>query len=327
MTSPNSRWLVEQGIGEERALLVENGQALAAAIRWPGTLETGLVEDAVLVSRPRGSRRGTARFSSGEEALVDRLPANASEGATIRLEVTRPAMGERARGKLAQARPSDDSPRPAPTLAEQFGAQVVRRFERGLWEEVLDEAWDGIQPFPGGSLHFSPTPAMTLVDVDGHLPPRELAVAAAQALAPAIARFGLGGSIGVDFPTLPDKAGRKAVGDTLNWSLAASLDGWNHERTAMNGFGFVQIVARLERPSLLHLLQLQPMQAGARLLLRRAEALADPGAILLTAHPAVLACLKPEWLEDLARQTGREVRIAADPALAARSGFAQIVPR
>ena len=321
------RWVVENGIGEERALLIENGQALAAAIRWPGSLEKGLVEDALLVSRPRNSKRGRARFTSGEEALVDRLPANASEGATIRLEITRPAMGEQGRTKLAQARPSDDPPRPALTLAEQFGAQLVRRFERDLWEEVLDEAWDGVHGFPGGTLHFSPTPAMTLVDVDGHLPPRDLAVSAAHALGPAIARFGLGGSIGVDFPTLPDKAGRKAVGDALNVSLAASLDGWNHERTAMNGFGFVQLVARVERPSVLHLLRLQPMQAGARLLLRRAEELFDPGAILLTAHPGVLASLRPEWLEELARRTGREVRTAEDPALAAGGGFAQVVPR
>jgi hypothetical protein len=52
-----------------------------------------------------------------------------------------------------------------------------------------------------------------------------------------------------------------------------------------------------------------------------------PGAILLTARPAVIAVIPPEWLTELARRTGREVRTEADPALALGPGHAQIVPR
>ena len=57
-------------------------------------IDFGQVEVAVLISRTAGNRRGTARFASGEEALVDRLPPSASEGGPIRLEVTRPPLGE-----------------------------------------------------------------------------------------------------------------------------------------------------------------------------------------------------------------------------------------
>src|SRR5688500_18035789 len=93
-------WYVEEGIGEHRAIRLEGDRIVAARVAWPGELSVGLVEDAVLISRAAGSKRGTARFASGEEALVDKLPSSASEGAPIRLEVTRPALGERGRRKL-----------------------------------------------------------------------------------------------------------------------------------------------------------------------------------------------------------------------------------
>lgn len=315
-------WLVEDGIGEERALLVERGEAIAAHVRWPGELEAGLVEEAVLVHKPRTSPRGRARFASGEEALVDRLPPDASEGASVRLEVTRGSIGEGRRIKLAQARPTQATPRAAPTLAERLGARVVPRFPRGAWESVLDDARDGVIPFAGGSLVFSATPAMTLVDIDGTLGPRTLALAAIDPLARGIARLGLGGVIGIDFPTLQAKDDRKAVDVNLEGALAD----FDHERTAMNGFGFVQIVSRLERPSLLHRAQFDPAGTAARLLLRRAEEVAEPGALLLTGHASVLAQLRREWREELARRTGREVRLNIDRSLALEAGFAQAVP-
>jgi hypothetical protein len=317
-------WLIEDGIGEERALRYVHGRAVAARMRWPGALESGLVADAVLVERSAGSARGRARFAGGEEALVDRLPKDASEGATVRLEVTRAAVRERGRGKPAQARPTTSDVRPAPTLAESLpDAAVVRRFPDDAWEEVWTEAWDGAVAFPGGSLLFAPTPGMTVIDVDGTLAPRALALAAVVPLAEALTRFGLGGSIGVDFPTLASREDRKAVDSALGKALA----GWDHERTAMNGFGFVQLVARQIGPSLLHRLAFERSAAAARLLLRRAETLEGAGAIMLTVHPSVIAAIQPQWLTELERRVGRPVRTESDSSLALGPGHAQIVPR
>ena len=63
--------------------------------------------------------------------------------------------------------------------------------------------------------------------------------------------------------------------------------------------------------------------------LRRAELAADDGAgrvLELRVHPALKVKLKDAWLDELARRTGRALRIATDPALAIEAAHAQLVP-
>ncbi|WP_066552062.1 ribonuclease [Croceicoccus bisphenolivorans] len=317
-------WLVEDGIGEERAIRIEGDRIVAAKVTWPGELAAGAVVTAKLVSRTTGARRGTARLDDGTDVLVDKLPRDAAEGGPITLEVVRAAIGEAGRRKLAQARPSTKTPCPAPTLAERLRdagetARTVRRFPGTDWEELWAEAADGRIAFAGGAIVLSPTPAMTLIDIDGTLPPRALALAAVPVIADAIARFDIGGSVGIDFPTLSEKADRRAVDEALEQALSFL----SHERTAMNGFGFVQVVSRLSGPSLLQRIGADRSGAAARLLLRRAESITDPGVLLLTCHPSVEKALRPQWLEDLSRRTGRQLRIVTDPTLAPEAGFAQ----
>ena len=96
-----AEWLIEEGIGETRAVRLSGGMIAEARIDWPGKLAAGQVEDATLIARTAGSKRGTVRFASGEEALADGLPADASEGAKLRMGVTRAALAEKGRHKRA----------------------------------------------------------------------------------------------------------------------------------------------------------------------------------------------------------------------------------
>ncbi|MEM6266101.1 MAG: ribonuclease, partial [Pseudomonadota bacterium] len=97
-------------------------------------------------------------------------------------------------------------------------------------------------------------------------------------------------------------------------------------RTAMNGFGLVQLVARLEGPSLLHRFATSRTGLCARFAVRIAERAVGAGPmLLLTIHPALKAKLKPDWLDELARRTGKQLRIETDPALALEAPQAQII--
>src|SRR5207253_824231 len=109
--------------------------------------------------------------------------------------------------------------------------------EQAGWSETLAEALHGEVAFAGGVLRMVATPAMTLFDVDGSGDLSALATAAATAAAQAIVRHGIGGSIGIDFPTLANKAARQVVATALDAALPLPF-----ERTAVNGFGFLQVV-------------------------------------------------------------------------------------
>jgi hypothetical protein len=320
-TPISAHWVIEDGIAESRALLIENDQVIAAKTFWHSPLSARSVITAKIVSRKAGSARALCVSEHGAEINADGLPRDASEGSEVQLMITREAIAERGRLKRASAKfYSEDSSQTLPPSVFQTGEQV-RRFPAGLWEDVWDAASSGQIDFPGGAIIISVTPAMTLIDIDGAGSPQELSLAAIPAIARAMHWFDLGGSIGIDFPTVPDKAGRKAV----DAALAAALDGWPHERTAMNGFGFVQLIARLEGPSLLHRLAASRTGACARAVLRRAELAGGHGRVLLlTVHPALKSKLKDAWLTELAKRTGKEVRIETNPGLALEGAQAQI---
>ncbi|HEV2865685.1 MAG TPA: ribonuclease [Allosphingosinicella sp.] len=314
-------WLYEEGIGENRAILVEGGEIIEAYIELPLGCRAGAVLPARLAKVLVPDRRAMVALESGDEAIVEPIPPDLTEGAAFNAEVIREAIPEPGRPKLAKVRATDAPPRPGPTLRERIPAALAQgrhgpdRFEEVGWSELLDEAGRGEVPFRGGSLRMSLAPAMTLFDVDGSLPAAELARAGAGAAARAIRRFGIGGSIGIDLPTLAERSERQAAAAALDSILPQPF-----ERTAVNGFGFLQVVRRRERPSIAEIVQGDPAGAAARALLRRAQRAV--GAVTVRAAPAVVARLQAEeeWLATLERQMGGPVALQAQPGLAISAG-------
>jgi hypothetical protein len=313
-------WLIERGIGEIRSVLIDDGEIVEARVEVDGIQRTGSVLSARLISS--ASRNAIARDETGAEYLLPRGAPGMTEGATLTVEVTREAIPGTEPWKRPMARVSDQPPRAAaPIAGRELPFPSPRDELAGLgWNDLIEQARSGIVTFAGGELRVSPTPAMTLIDVDGQLPPDELAVAGATEAAKAIRRLDIGGSIGIDMPTVGSRDVRQRAAAAIDDILQQPV-----ERTAVNGFGFVQIVRPRQRASLMELAQDRPA-FEARALLRRA-AFEPPGAKRLVAHPAVIGVLEGhrEWLDALALQTGGAIGLRADPALPMSGAHAESV--
>jgi len=315
-------WLIERGIGETRAVLVDGGEIIEARIVLEGAVQAGSVIAARLVHVGTNGRNAVARDESGAEYLLPRGAPGVTEGASLDIEVTREAIPGAEPWKRPMARVTGGPAAPARSLEARLLAFPAPRDElaRAGWDDLIDEARSGVVRFDGGELRISPTPAMTLIDVDGFLPPEELAVRGAAQAAKAIRRLDIGGSIGIDLPTSGSKAGRQKAADAIDAMLPQPF-----ERTAVNGFGFVQIVRPRLRASLVELAQ-DRASFEARALLRRV-AVGPPGPRRLVAHPGMIAILESrrDWIEGLARQVGGAIELRADASLPMSGAYAEAV--
>jgi ribonuclease G len=317
-----AEWWLDEGVGEHRAALVEDGDIIEAMIdRRDGRPTCGAVIEAVL-----GDRVGTGAWIATDvgDVILESVPPALSQGRRLRVEIVREPIPEPGRAKPARARATDKACRAAPTLAERIDARVRRAPPHGAdplesagWSELIEEAGGGEIAFPGGALRLSPTPAMTLFDVDGTLAPAALAVAGARAAAQAIRRHAIGGSIGIDLPTVL-KADRAAPAAMVDAILPQPF-----ERTGVNGFGFLQIVRPRPRASIPELVRADPVLAATLELLRRAAR--GVGGFRLVAAPAVISRLesRADWIEDLGRRIGGAVGLRVDPALAISASHAE----
>ncbi len=313
-----TEWLFEDGIGERRAALVEAGQIIEARIERDGAGPlVGTIAEARIVETVVPRLSALVALDDGGEAMLDNIPPGMSEGRAFLVQIVREPLLEHGRDKRAKAIPAPPGsiPGTGPDLrarllatghpVRQCFAHEPDALEAAGWSEVLDEAEHGEIAFDGGALRMTLAPAMTLFDVDGSLSAGPLAQAAAKAVCAAIFRHSIGGSIGIDFPTLPDRAARRAVDAIIDAALPQPF-----ERTAINGFGFLQIVRRRPRASLPERLQADPVLTALLSALRRLERDPPPdGRLTLPPAQARRLADHPEWIEELARRTGKPILI------------------
>ena len=306
-----AEWLYEAGIGEARAALVDGGAIVEARIEREGTLRPGTVMNAqVAESIAPGQFR--AMTERGDVLLAGQAKY-IRQGATIAIRIVREAIPEPGRAKLPRAslastgEASQDGPDLLHRLAEtgfpvrHCHAHEPDHLEAAGWSEVMAEALGDDIVFPGGALRMTPTPAMTLFDVDGAGLLASLGIAAATAAAHAIVRHDIGGSVGIDFPSIQGRAERQAVDAAIDATLPQPF-----ARTALNGFGFMQIVRPRPRASLPETLRADPAVTMTLSLLRRLEREPVDGPRRHRLTPMVAAVLSrhPDWREALDRRTG-----------------------
>ena len=322
-----AEWLYEAGIGEARAALVEDGEIIEARIERDGEgPRLGAVVAAKLVEAGRSGKGALVVLDcpSQPQATLADLPSATSIGTRLTVEVTRMALRERGRDKPARTRLADagaaltDGPDLRARIAAS-GAPVIElrstdadRLEQAGWSELIDCVRAGHWTFDGGALWVDATPAMVLIDIDGEGDALALATSGARAAAAVIRRCDIGGSIGIDFPSLPDRAGRQVVDAAVDAALPQPF-----ERTAVNGFGLMQIIRRRARPSLIEQVRLDPIATDAAMLLRHAERAAGTGTLTLTARPSVIDHIAAHaaWVDALQNRTGRPVRLMTDPTM------------
>lgn len=314
-----AEWLYEAGIGECRAALVEGGRIVEARIEREGEgPRVGAIVEARLVEAGKGAL--VALELPGQPvATLWGVPSGTSIGAKLSIEITRMALRERGRDKPARARLSDGSAGSGPDLRDRIAATgfpVVElrptdadRLEEAGWSELIDHIRTGNWPFAGGALWIDTTPAMTLIDIDGDGDGSALARAGAEAAVDAILCCDIGGSIAIDFPSLAGRSERQAIDALIDELLPQPF-----ERTAINGFGLMQIIRRRERPSLIEQVRFDPVATDAALLLRQAERARGTGVLQLTARPAVAdhIAARPHWAAELEKRVGRPVEIVRD---------------
>jgi len=299
--------------GERRTALVENGLPVEIHIQrdayWVlGEHGEGRIER----KTPSGAYITPA---SGTEILL-RGKTSAPEGAHIGFEIIREAIAEPGRIKPAEA-----------ALCETL--EAVRCDKAALWDrriaqmglpistKPLDAAFDaalaGESNLGDVVISFQRTKAGLVFDVDGIGDPFAINSVAATEIARLLRLYQVGAMVVVDFVSMESKAQRSDIAGILD--AAAASDCRPFERTAINGYGLMQIVRARPRPSVLdHLFATRIAalsdETQALWLLRQVSQSSGFGPRTVTAVPPVARLLESPGWDDVRAQA---VRMAGAP--------------
>ena len=305
--------------GERRAAFVENGNIV----------EIHIQRDALWALGEYGAGRVDRKTPSGTYVIADdnsevllRSKMGAPEGARILFEVTREAIAEPGRHK-------------PPEIILREGVHETLMGKDALWDarmaslgqsvtnasiaEGFDVAIAGQSHVGDVTISFQRTKAGLVFDIDGIGDAFAINMIAATEIARLLRLYQVGAMVLIDFVSMESKAQRTQVAEAFD---AASLaDPRPFERTAINGYGMMQVVRARPRPSILdHLFGTRIAalsdETQAYWLLRAVAESRGFGVRSVTARPEVATLLQSErlsaWRAAAVRLAGADMVVVAD---------------
>lgn len=305
--------------GERRAALVENGNIV----------EIHIQRDALWALGETGTGRIDRKTPSGAYVVTDdghelllRSKIGDPEGARVTFEVTREAIAEPGRIKPTEIALRDSGALPSLPKDALWDARLMA-FEQPVISASIADGFDialsGQSQLGSVIISFQRTKAGLVFDVDGIGSAFDINQVAATEVARLLRLYQVGAMVMIDFVSMEAKAQRTQIAEIFD--TASRSDARPFERTAINGYGLMQVVRARPRPSVLdHLFGTRIAalsdETQAYWLLRAVAQSSGFGARTVTARPDVAALLETQkwagWRAEAMRAAGADMRVVAD---------------
>ena len=305
--------------GERRAAVVENGNIV----------EIHIQRDALWALGECGVGRIDRKTPSGAYVVADdgstlllRGKTNALEGARVMFEVTREAISEPGRTKPPEIVLRDSARHPLIDKDALWDARLASLGQSAINASIaegFDVAIAGQSQLGDVTISFQRTKAGLVFDIDGIGDPFAINMVAATEIARLLRLYQVGAMVLIDFVSMESKAQRTQIAEAFD--AASVLDPRSFERTAINGYGMMQVVRARPRPSVLDQLFGTRIAAlsdetQAYWLLRAVAQSLGFGARTVTTRPEVATLLQSErwatWRAQAARLAGADMQVVAD---------------
>ncbi len=309
--------------GERRAVLIENGAIVEVHLQRDLYFAVGEVcAGRIDRKTPSGAYIIT---ESGDEVLV-RRNAKQPEGSRVDFEITRESICEPGRAKLAEAKLLEAIPSANANRDQLWEARLKTKGELPCRNADVSAAFDvalaGASQVHDVTISFQRTKAGLVFDVDGVGDPLVINLVAAKEIARLLRLYQVGGMTMIDFVAVESKEARNAV--ALAFDAAAATDPRPFERSAVNGFGLMQVVRARPRPSVLDQLfgtRIAAISAETQALwlLKEASRSSGFGLRTITATADVANLLtSSKWVDffgQCKQQMGADLAIVADNSI------------
>lgn len=305
--------------GERRAAVVENGNIV----------EIHIQRDALWALGECGVGRIDRKTPSGAYVVTDdgstlllRGKTKALEGARVMFAVTREAISEPGRVKPPEIMLRDSAGHPLIGKDALWDARLASLGQSAINASIaegFDLAIAGQSQLGDVTISFQRTKAGLVFDIDGIGDAFAINRVAATEIARLLRLYQVGAMVLIDFVSMESKAQRTQIAEAFD--AASVLDPRSFERTAINGYGMMQVVRARPRPSVLDQL------FGARIaalsdetqaywLLRAVAQSSGFGARTVTTRLEVATLLQSErwatWRAQAVRLAGADMQVVAD---------------